>query len=550
MKKTTMTTTLGVIAILAVASVTGLHNAFAEEDSGYKTADGVTTVFTFTFKDGVDVLTFPIFNMEDDFVENIGSPTFSVQGVVDDAPHLHEALDYAFYYQSSASRNYDFKIFDVNVDFIQDGQSIRTLDYNDCQITDYKINTLTDDYESYMSSKTGFAIVDDIDFQCAGLNALETSTDSSWKPSFVEVEHPMTSYKFAENIRTFITFEFDYGIEKIEFPYFEVTSGFSESGNDKPGFQVEGTYFDHPLLSKAIDQGRVNRGNTNQATLDFNATIELTKITESESGDISTKVLRTLDYGDCLVTSAEMTTLFDKEEGFTGKSGFAYVEEIGFECNGLNPSNYSYDELRGDVPIWKTTWLENNIESVEYPKDGPTAIATFTHNDGVETIYFPMFTQTSVLGYADTFNDDEESSRDIQITSPPAFELEGTVGDFPMLYHAIDQQLSIVGTTGLGTMIDDFDVDVELFDGEKVVRSLNYAECRVTDYVVETQRDKEESYFKGFALSNTIDFECLGYHPNNPIYDAMFETTTYAKTLNTGDLRDTSDWGPGFTIAE
>ena len=43
-------------------------------------------------------------------------------------------------------------------------------------------------------------------------------------------------------------------------------------------------------------------------------------------------------------------------------------------------------------------------------------------------------------------------------------------------------------------------------------------DCRVTDYVVESDRDKEDGYFKGFALANIIDFECLEPHPNNPVY--------------------------------
>ncbi len=550
-KNTTITTTLGVIAVLAIASVTGLHNAFAEETSGYKTADRISTVLTFTFKDGVEVLDFPIFNMEDDFVDNNGSPNFSVERVVKDAPHLHQALDYAFTYQTSTSRNYDYKIFDVDVDFIKDGESIRKLDYNECQVSDYNIKTLTDDYESYMSSKTGFAIIDDIEFQCAGINPISESVSTVWKSTFVTTEYPATPYKFAENIRTFITFEFDGGIEKIEFPYFEVTSGFSEqNGNVDPEFLVEGTMFDHPLLNKAIDNARNVSGLSTGSNVDFDATVELTKVNESENGETSYEILRTLDYRDCRVISAEMTTLFDKEEGFTGKSGFAYVEQIGFSCSGLNPSNNSIDGLIGDAPIWKTTYIENNVESQEYPKDGPKAMATFTHDSGIEVIYFPMFTQTSILGFVDTFSDAEgnDSTSGSQIYSPPAFELEGTVGDYPMLYAAVDNGLSISGSTGLNSGIHAFDVDVELYNGDKVVRSFNYADCRVTDYVVQTQRDKEESYFKGFALSNTFDFECLGYHPNNPVYDTMFNSIEHAQTVNTGDLRETHSWGPGFHI--
>ena len=35
-------------------------------------------------------------------------------------------------------------------------------------------------------------------------------------------------YKFANDVRTFVTFDFDEGIERIEFPFFEITSGFNQ----------------------------------------------------------------------------------------------------------------------------------------------------------------------------------------------------------------------------------------------------------------------------------------------------------------------------------
>jgi hypothetical protein len=59
--------------------------------------------------------------------------------------------------------------------------------------------------------------------------------------------------------------------------------------------------------------------------------------------------------------------------------------------------------------------------------------------------------------------------------------------------------------------------------------------------------NKEESYIKGqFALENTFNFECQGYHPNNPMYDVMFNSYTKSDTISTNDLRKTDDWEPGF----
>ena len=49
------------------------------------------------------------------------------------------------------------------------------------------------------------------------------------------------------------------------------------------------------------------------------------------------EVLRAIDYRECIVDSAEIDTWQDKEDGFTGKSGFAMVNQIGFNCAGLTP---------------------------------------------------------------------------------------------------------------------------------------------------------------------------------------------------------------------
>jgi len=48
-------------------------------------------------------------------------------------------------------------------------------------------------------------------------------------------------------------------------------------------------------------------------------------------------------------------------------------------------------------------------------------------------------------------------------------------------------------------------------------------------------------------LSNTFDFECQGYHPNNPVYDAMF-IDVKAKAMGSSDLKSTDKWEPGFSV--
>ena len=524
-KNAILTTTLSLIAIVAIGTMTQLDNAFAEE-SGYKMADGVEAVFTFTFRDGVEVHKFPVFKMGENVVSDAGV-SFSVEGVISSGPHLHKALDeaYNFRLQTSggSSFEYDYRYFDVDVDFVKDGQSIKTLRYHDCDISDYSVTTLTASYESYMSSSSGFAIVDSIDFDCGGLNSVAPVKATTWKTSATPTttDFGTLDYKYANDVRTFVTFAFKDGIEKIEFPYFELTSGYEETSSTVPAeFNLEGVVGNYPLLYQAIDNARKVSGQTGSFNTDFDTLVEFVQ---------DGKTLRALSFNDCRIGSAEITTQYDKEEGFTGKSGFALVHQIDFECAGLKPINSGLKALYGDTPVWKTSTLSNTQPNHEFPTSGNVhAVTTFIFLDGQEVIDFPLYIQGEVLA-----------------RSNPTFELAGVVGNTPLLYKAVDQNLKLRSQTGLNQLIDEFSVDVELKVDGKTIRGFNYADCRVTDYVVKSQRDKEESYFKGFALTNELNFECSGYHPNNPIYDAMF-VVDKAKNISSVDLRETHDWADGF----
>lgn len=500
-------------------------NPTVEEDVGYKIAEDVKTVLTFTFRDGIEVHEFPVFVMTSDFVDN-RETTFQVKGVVNEAPHLHKALDEAFKYRlmmssTNASFDFDYRFFDIDVDFTRDGESIRLLPYSNCEIQDYHVETLNShDYESYLSSKSGFAIVDTIEFRCGGVNTQNGngSTDNISGSSTFDVvyDYGELSYKYAEDVRTFVTFQFDRGVEKIEFPVFEITSGFGEN-DDRPDFKVEGIVGDYPLLHNAIDKARKLSSIASAYNTDFDATVEFV------NGE---KVLRAIDYTGCIVDSSKITTQYDKEEGFTGKRGFAYVEQTEFTCSGMSPQNPGFDVLYDGTSIMRTSLITHEQMQNGYNMGtGPHAIATFKFNHAIETINFPMFEQSGVLS-----------------RSYPTFELEGIVGDYPLLYKRVDQAAKINQVSGVTNSHELFDVDVNLMYDDMAVRGFSYADCRVTDYVVKTQTNKEETYFKGHALSNTFNFECHGYHPYDPIYNAMFENNYEATTISSLDLRVTQVW--------
>ncbi len=56
--------------------------------------------------------------------------------------------------------------------------------------------------------------------------------------------------------------------------------------------------------------------------------------------------LRHFKYTDCAVNDYEVTTLFDKEEGWTTSKGFAIIDEFEFGCNGYQPNNPLYDLMK------------------------------------------------------------------------------------------------------------------------------------------------------------------------------------------------------------
>lgn len=526
------------ITLFTLSSVE-LSNAFAEENREYKMVGDLTPVLTFTFRDGIETHEFPVFEMNENFADNSGV-SFSVEGTVSNSPLLHEALDEAYKYSlSSAAFDYQFKYFDVDVDFVRDGKSIISLDYAKCRVDNYHIETLdSNDFESYFKD-VGFAVVDMIDFVCSGLNS--NSDVSSPTESFTN--YGESEFKFANNMRTSVTFTYDYGSERIEFPVFNLVSAYAESvDNVVAEFKVEGLLEYYPLLYRTIDTSRGVSGNSNSYNLDFDALVEFTNGEDT---------LRGFEFRKCIISDAKITTQRDKEEGFTGKSAFVLVHQLGFTCSGLSPVNMYYDELKGDT-IRPKSLSSVFLEPIQNTDKGLKTITTFTFVDGIETIEFSMFKQNEILTTTEKVNDDngnksvaaEAFTRKVTY---PTIEFRGIVGDYPILYNHVDVNRKIQGVMGTANRnLVDIDVDI-VSDGE-IIRGFNYVNCRVINYDVDTNANKEESYSKNkFALENLFEIECQGYHPNNPTYDAMY-AVEQADTESSKDLRNTDRWSSLFTV--
>jgi len=526
-----------IIALFALTSF-GISNAFAENE--YKMIGDTKSVLTFDYRDGQEILEFPVFNMGENFVSNSGV-SFTVEGTVTNSPMLHEALDEAYKYRfSNNALDYQFKYFDVDADFVNNGESIYSLNYNNCRVENYRVETLdSNDYESYFK-EVGFAVVDIVTFVCSGVS----QNDDGWKTpsSDTFTDFGESEFTFAKDVKTSITFEYDDGSEKIQFPVFDLDSLYAESSdNVDPEFSVEGLLEVYPLLYRAIDNARQVSGNSYASNLDFDAIVEFTE------GD---ETIRGLEFRECIVNNAKIITQSDKEEGFIGKSAFAIVQQFGFSCGGSSP--LGEDDKTWDIPSRNTEKISHTyVEELENTDRGLDVFTTFTFAEGTETIEFSMFKQNDIMTTTEKVNDDNgqkalAADAFTRKTTYPTIELRGILGDYPMLYNYVDNNRKIQSVSG--TQFRDLvEIDVEIqLDGD-VIRGFNYVNCRATDYDIDTNTNKDESYAKDkFALENIFTFECQGYHPNNPTYDAMF-VTEKANTISSGDLRVTEKWPRGFT---
>ena len=144
----------GAIFVLSVFSMINFEKTYAEE-TGYKMAENVEAKFSFIFRDAVEMHSFPVFKMTSDFVANDGT-TFAIEGMIGNSPYLHKALDEAYKNRVMTSTGasafeHDFRFFDVDVDLMRDGKTIRILHYYNCEILDYEALTLeSGDYASLL----------------------------------------------------------------------------------------------------------------------------------------------------------------------------------------------------------------------------------------------------------------------------------------------------------------------------------------------------------------------------------------------------------------
>jgi hypothetical protein len=174
-------------------------------------------------------------------------------------------------------------------------------------------------------------------------------------------------------------------------------------------------------------------------------------------------------------------------------------------------------------------------ESSQYNKANEVAIhVVFSFREAVESSdSFQAFTQ--VTG----FDRSAES---------PTFNLVGEMDfDRAYLYEAADTT-SDKGVDNTQHEYGQFDVEVFLHKDKTSIRQFSYADCRLTDYTVETLFDKEEGWntTHGFATVDNFEFACSGLKASNPQYEILHDESYNGISQSSMDLKDTSSWPNSF----
>ncbi len=182
--------TTSIIAAIAIASIALIVNLSQtvnvqavdppKGNNVYIFGEGVYPQATFNFRSGTVTYDFQLYDMTNNLFGTTAngftstrtiSPEFTLVKVVGDTPYLHKAVDQTFENGGKTISEYDYKMFDVTIEMMQAEKSLRTIEYKDCSITNYKINTRTDNEEGYTTGgKTGFAVVETYTFACNGFN--------------------------------------------------------------------------------------------------------------------------------------------------------------------------------------------------------------------------------------------------------------------------------------------------------------------------------------------------------------------------------------------
>lgn len=150
-------------------------------------------------------------------------------------------------------------------------------------------------------------------------------------------------------------------------------------------------------------------------------------------------------------------------------------------------------------------------------------VVTFKFRDATVTHDFQLFDTTNNL-----FSTSVSGFTTKQVA--PEFVLQKVVGDTPYLHHAVDQTFEYGGKNTIQDYpYKEFDVTVNLTQGNKIYRTFDYAKCSVSNYKIKSEFDKAESFTgkDAFAILEQYTFICQGYKTSSPVYNQLIKEMQY-----------------------
>ena len=174
----------------------------------------------------------------------------------------------------------------------------------------------------------------------ASVLVISLVTLSIAQPQIFAEETDEKQYTKANDVTIHTVFDFRAGIEESDgFQVYKQISGFSNS--ESSTFRLKGIVdSDRAYLYEAADMA-FKRGISNVQHMygQFDVDVYLQK---------EGIILRHFKYVDCSILDYKVTTLFDKEEGWTTDKGFATIDEFEFGCSGYKPNNPLFDLMKTD----------------------------------------------------------------------------------------------------------------------------------------------------------------------------------------------------------
>ena len=167
---------------------------------------------------------------------------------------------------------------------------------------------------------------------------------------------------------------------------------------------------------------------------------------------------------------------------------------------------------------------------------------------GNDVEIYTVFSFRDAVEESGSFQIFEQISGFDRINESATFKLEGAVNyDRMYLYEAADMTF-VRGLANTQHDYGQFGVDVYLQKDGVTFRQFEYSDCRISDYHVSTESDKEEGWTtsKGFTTIDEFEFECNGYAPSNPLFEQMKSDGSKADTQSSMDLRDTQTWTDSY----